>query len=78
MRIEEGQRQTNSERLPQARLLPLSHRKRFGGTQRRMQAFCAIPDEEGGPRITHDGIERRHDGADPLKTKHADGDEQRI
>jgi hypothetical protein len=43
-----------------------------------MQAFGAIPDEEGGPRITHDGIERRHDGADPLKTENPDGNQQRI
>ena len=43
-----------------------------------MQAFGAIPDEEGSPGITHDGIERRHDGAYPLKPEDADGDQQRI
>ncbi len=43
-----------------------------------MEASGTIPDQKSRSAVSHDGIERRHDGSDLLEARHANEDQYGI
>lgn len=78
MWIEPGESQTHCHRFCKAGCEAITNFQRAGASQRRHEAFGAVPDQKSSAAIPHDRIEPRQNFHDLLQTGDADDDEDSI